>query len=285
MNNKVYEIVTDRILSLLEAGVCPWRRPWSRYPAPPQNFASGRPYQGINYLMLNAIGFELPFFLTFKQAKERGGSVIKGSKGLPIVFWSTFEKEEADEQKKAIPFLRYYTVFNACQIEGVDFPTMPNAARAFEPVEAAEMILQGWPDAPTIEHGRGRAAYRPDTDQILMPSRTSFESAADYYSTLFHEAGHATGAEKRLNRPTGKRFGDERYSKEELVAEMTSAFLCAHCGLDNDVIQNQAAYLQGWIKALHDDPRLIVNAAGQAQKAANLILGVTPEAASESAAA
>jgi antirestriction protein ArdC len=280
MNTKVYEIITERIVGLLKEGVCPWRRPWNLMPLPPQNFASGRRYSGINMFLLSVIGYEVPLFLTFKQVTERGGNVKKGSKGLPIIYWSTFDGEERDEEGNArkIAFLRYYTVFNASQIENVPFPKVESrTGEAFKPLEVAEGIVTGWTTAPRIVHGFRQACYIPAADVIQMPSPGSFDNPGAYYATLFHELGHATGAAARLDRKMGGRYGSEDYSREELVAEMTSAFLCAHCGIDNSTITQQAAYLAGWLKALKEDPKMVVQAAAQAQKAANMILGIVPE--------
>lgn len=286
MNSKVYEIVTERIITLLNEGVCPWRRPWNLMPVAPQNFASGRRYNGINMFLLSVIGFEVPYFLTYKQTAERGGNVKKGSKGLPVIYWSTFDSEERTEEGKAkqIPFLRYYVVFNAGQIEGVPFPKVESrTGEAFKALEAAEAVVAGWKDGPRVFHGFRRACYIPTADLIQMPSPGSFDSPAHYYATLFHEFGHATGAEKRLDRPMTGSYCRADYSREELVAEMTAAFLCAHCGIDNSTIDQQAAYLAGWLKALKSDPKMVVSAAAQAQKAANLILGIQPEARESSA--
>jgi antirestriction protein ArdC len=280
MSNGVYEIVTERIVSLLEGGTCPWRRPWSTMPLSPRNHASGRPYSGINMLLLSCVGHEVPLYLTFRQVAERGGSVKKGSKGLPVIYWKApyrDEETEDGEDRRAgtrVPILRYYTVFNACQIEGVDFPTVPTRAEApFSPVGAAEAVVAGWSDGPRVEHGFAQASYLPGADRVEMPSPGSFDSPGDYHATLFHELAHATGARHRLDRGLSGGFGGEAYSREELVAEMCSAFLCARCGIDGPVIRNQAAYVAGWVRALEGDPRMVVRAAGQAQRAARLILG------------
>lgn len=280
MNTKVYEIITERIISLLNEGVCPWRRPWNRLPLAPQNFASGRKYTGINMFLLYAIGYEVPLFLTFKQVTERGGTVKKGSKGVPVVFWSLLEGKELSTEGKArkIPFLRYYTVFNASLIDGVPFPKVESrTGETFKPLEEAERIVAGWASGPRIAHGFARASYTTGADRIEMPSPASFDSPAAYYAVLFHEMGHATGSAGRLARKMGGRFGSADYSREELVAEMTSAFLCAHCGIDNSTITNQAAYLANWLEALKADPKLVVTAASQAQRAAALILGTDHE--------
>ncbi|MBK1857788.1 ArdC family protein [Cerasicoccus arenae] len=278
MKQTPYEKITERILKLLEEGVCPWKRPWSHGNSLPQNFVGGNVYRGINLFLLNAMAFESPYFLTFKQAKDLGGAVRKGEKGLPVVYWGQKLVEEAtdsEEDGKKIRFLKCYTVFNARQIEDVEFPTLEEReAITFSPIEAAETILAGWLDAPKIDHGFKKAAWNPGNDTIIMPSRNQFESPDEYYSTLFHELGHATGHPKRLDRNmTGGGFGSEAYGREELVAEMTSAFLCAECGIDNSVIENQAAYLDGWIRTIKKDARLVVIAAAQASRAAGMILG------------
>jgi len=219
--------------------------------------------------------------------------VKKGSHGFPIVFWSTNEVEARDESVKEgpepfvdpnkgkfklVPFLKSYVVFNAEQIENVAFPAPPSASeRPFNPIQRAEEIIRDWKDMPETLHGYPKAYYRPDNDKIYLPNPQDFERPERYYETCFHEMGHATGAPNRLNRPIRNRFGNEAYSREELVAEMTSAFRCAQCGIDNAVIESQASYLAGWMKAISDDHRLIVTAASNAQRAANYIQGITKE--------
>jgi antirestriction protein ArdC len=294
-NNNPYDRVTERILDLMQKGVCPWRQPWSTRIEPPQNFATGRHYSGMNFFMLSMSGYQSPYFLTFRQIQERGGCVKKGSHGFPIVYWSTTEVEGKGVQpsesaelpasntpnipkSKLIPFLRSYVVFNAEQIENVAFPAPPTERdEAFKPLLEAEDIFARWRDAPEIVHGCSRAYYKPSEDKIFMPFMSDFERREDYYCTRFHEMGHATGASKRLNRSMGGRYGSQEYSREELVAEMTSAFLCAKCGIDSAVIEAQASYISGWMKAISDDHRLVVLAAGQAQRAANYIQGITYE--------
>jgi len=278
MKSEVYDIITDRIVSMLETGTCPWRRPWNRMTGYPQNFASGRQYNGLNLFLLCTIGYEVPQFLTFNQVIERKGTIKKGSKGMPIVYWKLLKSEQLDAkgEPKKVPLLRYYTVFNASQIEGISFPTVPSrTGSTFEPLTEAERIVSNWRHGPTISHGFAQASYCPDTDTIQMPSPSSFDSPHAYYATLFHEMGHSTGNKARLARKQSGRFGSSDYSLEELVAEMTSAFLCARSGIDNSTMPQQASYLASWVKALKGDPRLVVTAAGQAQKAANLILGIS----------
>jgi antirestriction protein ArdC len=291
MTNNAYDKITERILELMEKGTCPWKQPWSTRIAPPQNFCTGRHYSGMNFFMLSMSGYQSPYFMTFKQVQEHGGSVKKGSHGFPVVYWGTTEidgKEApaesaerptgADGKPKLIPFLRSYTVFNAEQIEDVKFPPLAEPSeRPFNPIERAEEVVKEWKDAPETLHGYPKAYYRADTDKIYLPNPQDFEKPERYYETRFHEMGHATGAEHRLNRKLGGRPGSEQYSREELVAEMTSAFLCAKCGIDNEVIESQASYIEGWMKAIKDDHRLIVTAASQAQRAANYIQGITYE--------
>ena len=284
MKKSAYDRVTERMIELLEKGVCPWRKPWNRIAGRPRNFSSNRPYSGINWFLLQTASFDLPYFMTFNQVKAKGGSIAKGSKGLPVVYWGTFERDDESNDKSAtdkdaearkIPFLKSYTVFNACQVEGIEFPDLPESdPLAFSPIEAAEQVIAGWTDGPEVLHGYKHACYLPATDEIHLPPKARFASVEEYYATRFHEMSHASGSPKRLNRTMSTTFGDKDYSREELIAEMTSAFLCAHCGIDNSVIENSAAYLQGWINILKGDSKLVVIAASQAQKAANLILGI-----------
>ncbi len=277
MSNAVFEVITERIVSMLKQGTCPWRRPWNRMNAFPANFTTRKTYNGFNFFLLCTIGHEVPFYLTYRQATELGGNVRKGEQGLPITYWKLLKSEELDSrgEPKKIPLLRYYTVFNASQVEGIEFPKVESrTGSTFEPLTEAERIVSNWRQGPRIEHGYTRACYQPSADTLQMPSTTSFDSPEAYYSTLFHELGHSTGHESRLARNLSGSFASEDYSKEELVAEMASAFLCAHCGIDNSTMPQQAAYLAGWLKALKSDPKLVVCAAAQAQKAANFILGI-----------
>lgn len=284
-----YERITARIIELLEQGVCPWRKPWSSQTLRPCNFIGNRPYSGINRFLLEAMGFDSPYFLTFNQVKMKGGSIIKGSKGVAVVYWGAFEAEgkgkpafkpetpesATEDSTRKIPFLKFYTVFNASQVEGIEFPELATEELPeFQPIAAAEKIVADWIDGPEILHGYNSACYVPAIDTVKLPIKPRFKSPEEYYSTLFHELGHATGSERRLKRNIGKAsFASSDYSREELVAEMTAAFLCAECGIDNSVIENSVAYLQGWMKVLKADSKMVVIAASQAQKAANLILG------------
>jgi antirestriction protein ArdC len=269
----VYEVITDRILDSLSKGVVPWRKPWRT--EAPKNLVSHKDYRGVNILLLHAAPFESPHWMTFKQARDQGGSVKKGERGTPVVFWKVGEKRDAKGKAEKSFLLRYYTVFNLQQCEGVKAP--PAAPRPiFNPIKECERIVLGFGDRPQIENGGGRAAYSPSKDRIVMPPQSAFHSAPEYYSTLFHELIHSTGSEKRLARKgvvDRARFATHDYSFEELVAECGSAFLCAQGGISTTTLDNSAAYIAHWVKALKSDPKMIVNASGQAAKACDLILG------------
>ena len=241
---------------------------------------SGHQYRGINVWILASGGFASQYWLTFRQATELGGHVRSGQKGSPVVFWKfgTREVQDGEEiiERKSV-LCRYYTVFNTSQCEGL--PVQPEQATEplphINPIESCEQVVMQWLDKPTIQHGSHRAAYSKSLDLVQMPDRVSFDNAEEYYSTLFHELTHSTGHPRRLNRSTlatFERFGDEKYSAEELVAEMGAAFLCGFSGIENKTIRNNAAYLQSWLDVLKQDSRLVLIAAGQAQKAADMIL-------------
>jgi antirestriction protein ArdC len=196
-----------------------------------------------------------------------------------IVFWKVLEKPaenpSPENEKDFIPMLRYYRVFNLDQVSGIEKPYIPNMP-GFEPIDEAEAIARKYQQQIEVTHGGSRAYYQPAADSIRMPERESFDGAAEYYSTLFHEFTHSTGHESRLNRPgivDTHFFGDEVYSKEELVAEMGAAMLCGIVGIENKTIKNSAAYIQAWLTKLRDDKKLVVQAAAAAQKAADFILG------------
>lgn len=257
----------------------------------PRNLVTGQPYRGINVFLLAAAGYESPYWLTFRQARQRGGSVRAGEHGTPVVFWKWHHAREQDAEdrstRRRIPFLRYYTVFNVSQCDDVSVPvtSMP-PQREFSPIERCEEMVAGMPDAPAIEHGRTQAAYLPARDRIIMPARSAFESAEAYYQTAFHELAHSTGHARRLARPAvmdAAAFGSHAYSKEELVAEMGAAFLCGHAGIETATLENAASYIDGWLRVLRGDSRMVVQAAAHAQKAADFILGRTSESENDMA--
>jgi antirestriction protein ArdC len=275
----VAEIVTKQILEKMEQGTIPWHRPWS-VQGGPRNLVSGKSYQGVNTLMLATAGYESPYWLTFKQALNKGGNVRKGEHGSIVVYCAPGFRKDADgeNEEHAYLILKYYRVFNLSQCEGIVAPADQDA-RVIEPIEAGEKIIAGYcqtSKGPKLEFGTDKAFYRPSTDSIHLPTRDSFDNAEYFYSTAFHEMGHSTGHASRLARDgMGEhRFGSPNYSKEELIAELTAAFLCGETGIANAATLNQStAYLQSWIKVLQNDSRFIITASSQAQKATNLILG------------
>ena len=288
----VYDRITERILELLEQGVKPWSPAHFTKVGFPRNFHTGNFYQGVNTFLLAMQRYASPFWLTYLQAQDLGGQVRKGEKSSAIVKYGKFSKPEDGnspdgEKLQSRGYLKSYSVFNSPQIEGIEFPDPPPHPERPESqqIEEAARIVAGMPDPPDIHEGRfTRAFYAPHTDSVDMPNRKSFASETAFYSTLFHELAHSTGHPKRLARESltqsegiGSTDPEARrnYGKEELVAEMTASFLCAHAGILEDEIEQNAAYLQGWIKTLKakDNRRLIVSAASQAQKAADYILG------------
>lgn len=269
---KVEEIVLDRILNAMKNGIIPWRKPWSS--KLPCNFVTKRRYNGINLFLLSLSPYSSPYWLTFKQAKEKGLNVLKGERGSPIVFWSIKDYTDKNGDVKTIPFLRYYTVFNLQQTDS-DFQEENQIE--FNPVEKAEKFQSDFFQAQGVELTDGmKACYIPSLDRIQMPKKESFFSVEGYYSTLFHEMAHATGHKGRLNRLVPASFGSDPYVKEELIAELASAFACAENGIDN-TLQNSAAYLQGWMKKLKEDPKLLIQASGKAAKAFKFMAGEVEE--------
>jgi antirestriction protein ArdC len=283
MKADAYQVITDRVITLLEQGVIPWRKPWQSGQLLPQNLISRKPYRGVNVFLLHAMMYESPYWLTFNQAKELGGNVRRGEKACPVVLWKWLDgKDEITGEAKRIPFLRYYSVFNVAQCESIEahVPKAEQTKRDHNPIEAGERIVSAMPRRPEIKHGLDRAFYSPPGDFVGIPSPGQFKSEEDYYSVLFHELTHATGHESRLNRKgvggtdgEWSAFGSTPYAKEELVAEMGAAFLCGQAGIVERTIDNSAAYVKSWLARLKDDRRLVVQAAAQAQKAADFILG------------
>ena len=276
----VYEQITERIVNMLEKGTVPWQMGWKTRAAWPCNLVSKRPYQGMNVFLLHAMSYESPFWLTYRQAQELGGNVRKGEKACPIIFCKRFEKvDEQSGEVEKIPMLRFYYVFNISQCENLKSIPSPTETPNTAPTKPEEIVL-GMPNRPEIKHGMRAAFYNPSEDFVGMPDKERFLTEAAYYKTLFHELTHSSGARHRLNRPgvaEAINFGSDPYCREELIAEMGAAFLCGQAGIAETALENSAAYIQGWLKKLQEDKRLIVQAASQAQKAANYILGIEPE--------
>ena len=288
MKQDIYQKVTDKIIAELEAGELTWLKPWSagnmdgRITKPLRH--NGIPYNGINVLMLwgaaAEAGYLSPTWMTFKQAKDMGAGVCKGERGSLVVYANsitkTEEQDDGSEEERTIPFMKGYTVFNVEQIDG-----LPEAFYAKpEPViDPAERIAHA--DAffaatgADIRHGGNSAHYSSGTDHVQMPIFESFRSSEAYYATLAHELTHWTKHEKRLARDFGrKRWGDEGYAREELVAELGAAFLCADLGLTPEPGSDHAAYIQSWLKVLKSDKRAIFAAAAHAQRAADYLHGL-----------
>jgi antirestriction protein ArdC len=283
MNNKSYDRITERIVSLLTQGTVPWHKPWHVQTGLPRNLITQKPYRGINVFLLMAMNYESPNWLTLRQANAMGGQIRPGEKSCPVVFWKPMKVQDKEtKEDKKIPFLRLYHVFNVSQCTGLkNIPPADNTA--FIQTVPAELVAN-MPQRPVIKHGMAMASYSPSNDVVNMPDRVRFQSEDHYYATLFHELVHATGHEKRLKRASimeRNGYGSNSYAKEELIAEMGSAFLCGYAGIVDRTIDSSAAYLEGWLKQLKEDKTLIVHAAAQAQKAADFILGHKPEIPAE----
>ncbi|RYG95901.1 MAG: DUF1738 domain-containing protein [Alphaproteobacteria bacterium] len=275
----LFSAVTNTILAALDRGVAPWRKPWDTQAGLPCNAQTNRPYRGVNVFLLGLAPYTDHRWLTFRQAQEMGGMVRKGEHSSLVLFWKFPEQDEEDPVlKQRPPVLRYYRVFNAEQVEGLELPPLYVPERMADAIriERADLLVRSMPDPPKIEERGGSAWYSPLQDLVVTPPIGAFRSADDFYGTLFHELGHSTGHPRRLARAgvCGEiRFGSGTYGKEELVAELTSAFCCATVRLDNSLIENSAAYIQGWLSAIRSDPKAVVYAAAQAQKAADFIKG------------
>lgn len=275
-DSTLYTRVTQQIEAALSKGVVPWRKPWKGRAYLPCNAISKRPYNGVNLLLLSLAPFANYRWITARQANELGGHIRKGERGSLVVFWKILEREATDsESKRSIPLLRYFHVFNIEQVEGIAFEDTPTAP-TINKIEEAEQAVRNMPNPPRLIGHQTSAFYRPGDDTVAMPRIERFDSADHYYATLMHELGHSTGHPSRLNRPgvaSTAMFGSEDYSREELVAELASAFLCAEIGLDNSLIDNAASYVNGWLNALNRDTKAIVLASSQARHAADFIMG------------
>jgi antirestriction protein ArdC len=269
----IYAEITNRIIAEMEQGQIPWQKPWMASGAAISH-TTGKAYSLLNQMLLGRAGE----WLTFKQCQAEGGYIRKGEKSRICVFWKWLEQEDEETgEVKQVPFLRYYNVFHISQCENIRAKyqqTNPNPAKADE---AAEAIITEYVkrEGVTLEHREGDAAfYQPAADRIVLPMMKQFTETAEYYGTAFHEMVHSTGHMKRLARlDTTANFGGEEYSKEELVAEIGSAALVNHAGLETSKsFRNSAAYVQNWLQALKNDKRFIVSAASKADKAVNYIL-------------
>jgi antirestriction protein ArdC len=287
--SSIYQKVTDEVIQALEKGTVPWKRNWNVY-GPPRNITNGHTYQGWNIFYLNFVtlskGYKTPFFITFKQANALGGHIRKGEKGYPVIYWKRIttdlkairkDTEEGEEPVygKSRMILREYTVFNIDQTEKIAFalPEVCNKTPK-EKIDACEHTIKEMPNCPPIRHGGDRAFYSFAFDFVQMPNFDQFPEPEYYYQTIFHELIHSTGHPCRLNRKDMECFsrGDERYAKEELTAELGSAYLCAYHGIEQKIIGNSASYVDYWLQRLQNDKTLLLKAASQGQAGANYIL-------------
>ena len=286
-NDKPAEIIRKKMIELLEKNVVPWRKSWIGNNMTPLSMSSNKPYRGVNRFLLSPIfkPYASPYWGTYKAISGHGGQVRKGEKSSPIVFWNFFEViDEKTGVKKKIPTLKYFSVFNAEQCEGLPekfgIPKELVKITDFQRIESCENIIRGYKDAPMIFPGCARAAYNIGMDTIEMIPKESFDSENEYYKTLFHEMIHSTGAEKRLDRELSGNMGSDIYSKEELIAEMGSTFLMAEAGIeDTSTMENSAAYIASWLRVLKEPKNinLVVTAASAAERASEYILGKLEE--------
>nr|WP_303705196.1 zincin-like metallopeptidase domain-containing protein [Brevundimonas naejangsanensis] len=285
----IYTRITNQIIDQLEAGVRPWTQPWTGgRPVTRPLRHDGTPYTGVNILLLwseaFSRGFASPTWMTFRQALAMGAHVRKGEKGSTVVYANRIVRTETDEAgdevEQRIPFLKAYTVFNLDQIDGLperyalQLQPQPTINRKVR-IGAAEAFFRAC--GADIRHGGGSAFYAPGPDFVQMPAFESFQDAQSYYATLGHEMIHWTRHSSRLDRDLGRqRHGDEGYAREELVAELGAAFLCADLGLAPEPREDHAAYIASWLQVLRDDRRFIVSAAAHAQRAVAWLHGLQP---------
>lgn len=289
----VYSRVTAQILADLDKGVRPWMKPWStpvddRMPLLPLR-GNGTPYKGVNVLLLWGAalegGYRANMWMTYKQAAEKGAHVRKGERGAMVVYADRFTKtetgEDGQEAEREIAFMKAYTVFNVEQIEGLSAelyepPAPIDDSRTPVLIEEAEAFFAK--TGAHIRHGGNRAFYAVASDHIQLPPPQAFRDAQSYTATKAHELVHWTGHSSRMDRTFGKRFGDQAYAFEELVAELGSAFLCAELGITPEPREDHAAYLASWLKVLKDDKRAIFTAAANAQRAADFLQALQKQA-------
>lgn len=307
MKQDIYQIITDQIVADIEAGrgkagdwVMPWHKDGSAGAGFPVSLSTGKPYRGINVIALwsssSRQGFNSNLWGTFKQWRDKGASVRKGEKGTRVVFWKQLKIEAGDnpgenseENEKVIPLLKQYVVFNADQVDGyegessADSETVPRREAQAEMIETADAIIKA--TGADIRHGGDRACYVPAMDSVFMPMVEQFKATETstaterYYSTMFHELAHWTGAPNRLNRLKNARFGSSDYAFEELVAELSAAFTCATVGVSSAPRVDHAQYIDSWLRALKSEKRFIFEAAKHAAKASDMVMGQENERA------
>lgn len=284
----VYQMVTDRIIEELQKGIVPWKKPWGGVSNGAVSYETGKPYSLLNQLLLGVPGE----YLTFNQCKKLGGNVKKGAKSKFVVFYTMVENKHVevvhDDGSVAYatyPMLRYYNVFHIDDCEGIQSKIKSVESKSFNPIEEAENVINGYLDREKKLKLRivksNSAYYSPTFDEVILPLKEQFVSESEFYSTAFHELTHSTMPAYRCDRKQEDKvaaFGTEEYSREELVAEIGSAMLCNHCGIDvNETFKNSVAYIQSWMKKLKNDNKMIVWAASRAEKSTNYILNIKQE--------
>jgi antirestriction protein ArdC len=287
----IYSEITGKIISQIEAGMLPWVQPWQGGLSLPRNASTQKAYSGVNILLLWDALFSGNYatnkWVTFKQALAMGGAVRKGERGTTVVFTDTFvpkkeqEKANAEDQRR-IGFLKRFTVFNVAQCDNLPYEltvSLPPASHPL-PVESAEALIQA--SGAVFQRGGDHAFYHPASDSIRVPNQEQYFEPINFYRTALHELTHWTGAKHRLNRDFSGRFGDEAYAREELVAELGSAFLCTSLGIVPTV--RHADYIGNWLTILKNDSRAIVSAASHASKASDFLLAFTNQNSAEQAA-
>lgn len=275
--DKLYNEINQIVLDELAKGVVPWKKPWKSVNGlTAHNGITKKPYRGINYFTTNIIACHYGYndFYTFNQVKEKNAYIKKGEKGIKILY---YDVKRNDEGEFEYAFVKYSTVFNRGQIEGLKpiEKTVANTSK-IEIVDRCETVIKEYKTCPyVLNTDNNNAFYNPHDDYINMPQKDLFNSTSEYYSTLFHELVHSTGAKKRLDRLTKTSFGTSEYAKEELVAELGSCYLRNVCGIDDvETMKNSAAYIEGWSKKLKADNKFFITASQYAQKAVDYMLNV-----------
>lgn len=285
-NNNVYEIITNIFIKSLQEGHIPWHKGWTGGSA--YNYISNKAYRGINPWLLPDNGG----YVSYKQIQDKGWTLKEEHNSYIVTFWKMFNHPALDNNgnpildddgnptTKTVPYLRYYRVFSikdCLDKDGNPIPERAVVSPNAEPIAIGEQLITNYldnePDLKFInDRMSNEAYYSPALDMVQVPTKEQFKSINEYYSTVFHELTHSTGSKKRLDRNISNLFGNHEYSKEELVAEMGAAMLCNLSGIETpDTLKNSKAYIKGWIKALQDDPKLIISASSKAQKAVEMI--------------
>lgn len=284
VKKNVYQMVTERVMEQMKQGIIPWHKPWTGTQGT-INYVTRRPYSMLNQILLGREGE----WITYKQLKERGGQIKKGAKAGFVVFYSPYSYEKEVQQEdgttitevKTMPVLKYYNVFHIDDCTGIESKNESKPAKELKPVERAEEIINNYVTREGLrfqnDKESDRACYSPITDRVIVPMLSQYDIVEEYYSTTFHELTHSTMLKNRCDRTNGNilaAFGGDDYSREELVAELGATYLCTESGLDSKkAFKNSVAYLQGWLRALANDEKMIVWAASRAEKSARYILG------------